>query len=311
MSLTRACLVVGALSLATPALTQDWKGTGRAEGKVLDPDGKPLQGVVVRLELPGRGSTELKTDKKGQWAILGLAGGNWNVDFSLKGYDTKSIAARLTSGNNPPIEVKLTKAAPVGPPPEVMDKLSKGDESYKAGKYPEARAQYEGALEAYEKLPAKKPEVSTALHMQIARCYSQEKNYAKELEHLQFVLDADPTNVEVRKLMALEAFQGGLLDKGLELLKGLDETAIQDPDIFYNIGVSFFNNQKVDEAIIYLTRALALNPAYADGYFLRGNAYLNLGKLGEAKADYKKFMEVAAPDDSRVETIKRVLEQIK
>jgi tetratricopeptide (TPR) repeat protein len=311
MSLSRACLLIGALSLSTPALAQDWKGTGRAEGKVLDPDGKPLGGVVVRLELPTRGSTELKTDKKGHWAILGLAGGNWNLDFSLKGYETKSISARLTSGNNPPIEVTLAKAAAVGPPPEVMDKLSKGDEAYKAGKYPEARAQYEAALEAYEKLPGKKPEVSTALHMQVARCYSQEKNYAKELEHLQFVLDADPTNVEVRKLMALEAFQGGLLDKGMELLKGLDETAIQDPDIYYNIGVSFFNNQKVDEAIIYLTRALTLNPSYADGYFLRGNAYLNLGKLAEAKADYKKFIEVVPPDDSRVETVKKVLEQIK
>ncbi len=314
MSFSRACLVFGALGLAglaAPAVAQDWKGTGRVAGTVTDTEGKPLEGVVVRMELPGRGSTELKTDKKGKWAILGIAPGNWNIDFSAKGYTPKGKAAYLTGQNNPNLDVKLEKAAPVGPPPEIMEALKSGDTAYKAGRYAEARAEYEKAFDAYQKLPDKKNDVLSSLHLQIARCYSQEKNYDKELEHLQFVLDADPSNADIRKLMALEAFQGGLLDKGVELMKGLDDAAIQDPDIYYNIGVSFFNKQKMDEAITYLTKAVTLNPSYADGYFVRGNAYLNLNKLAEAKADYKKFLEVAPADDSRVPTVKKVVEQLK
>jgi tetratricopeptide (TPR) repeat protein len=66
----------------------------------------------------------------------------------------------------------------------------------------------------------------------------------------------------------------------------------------------------VDEAIVYLTKAITVNPAYADGYFLRANAYLGQNKITQAKADYAKFLEVA-PQDARAETVKKVLTQLK
>lgn len=305
MRLRCAVMLVGAAALATPALAQDWKGQGRLSGKVMDPDGKPIANATIKLELAGRGGTEIKSDKKGTWAILGLASGAWYVDVAAEGYATKRITASVRQEERTaPIDLKLDKAAPKGPPPEVMAAIQKGDDAYKAGNYPEARAEY-------EKLLAMRPDLATTLHMQIARCLAQEKSYEKELEHLQFVLDADPTNVNIRKLMALEAFNGGLVDKGLELMKGLDEAALQDPDVLYNIAVAFYNNQKVDDAITYLTKAVAVNPTYADGYFLRANAYLGQNKIAEAKADYAKFLEVAPADDTRTETVKKVLAQLK
>jgi tetratricopeptide (TPR) repeat protein len=301
---SKALLLVGALVCAVPAAAQDWKGMGRAEGKVTDADGKPIADVIVKMQLPGRGQTQLKTDKKGHWAILGLAGGNWDLDFEAKGYDSKSIRVHFSEATpNLPIEVKLQKAAPKGPPPEVLEAVQKGDEAYKAGRFAEAREQY-------EKLLTMRPELAATLHMQIARCYSQEKNYAKELEQLQAILDADPKNAEVRKLMALEAFQGGMVEKGEELLKGLDDAAIQDPDVYYNVAVALFNNQKMEPAVTYLTKALALNPKYADGYFLRGKAYLSLGKMAEAKADFQKLLEIA-PEDPNAATAKAFLQQLK
>ena len=76
MSAHRYVLVAAALTLAAPAFAQDWKGMGRLEGRVLDPDGKPLPDVTVKLNLPSRGGgTTIKTDKKGHWAIGGIASG--------------------------------------------------------------------------------------------------------------------------------------------------------------------------------------------------------------------------------------------
>jgi tetratricopeptide (TPR) repeat protein len=304
MRVSKAFLLLGALAWAVPALAQDWKGMGRVEGKVTDTDGKPVADAIVKMQLPGRGQTQLKADNKGHWAILGVAGGNWDLDFEAKGFDTKSIRVHLSEGSpNLPIEVKLAKSAPKGPPPEVLEAIQKGDEAYKAGRFADAREQY-------EKLLTMRPELAATLHMQIARCYSQEKNYAKELEQLQAILDADPKNADIRKLMALEAFQGGMIEKGEELLKGLDDSAIQDPDVYYNVAVPLFNNQKMEAAVGYLTKALTLNPKYADGYFLRGKAYLSLGKMAEAKADFQKMIEVA-PDDPNAATAKAFLSQLK
>jgi tetratricopeptide (TPR) repeat protein len=181
--------------------------------------------------------------------------------------------------------------------------VRKGDEAYKAGRYAEARAEY-------EKLLVLRPDLSKTLHVQIARCYSQEGNYAKELEHLQAVLDADPTDQGLRLLMAQEALKGGLVDRGLELLKGVDESSVKDPNVYFNVAALLLNQQKAEEAIAYLSRAIALDPAYVDGYFQRGLAYIGLGKMAEAKADLQKVIELA-PASPQADTARKGLAQIK
>jgi len=306
---TRARVLAAAalVCLALPAAAQDWKGTGRLEGRVLDPDGKPVAEAVVKLALPARGGggTTLKTDKKGRWAIGGVAAGAWNIDVDAPGFTTKKVSARLGSESDrlPPVEVKLERAAPAGPPPEVAAAVKEGDEAYKAGHYAEARA-------AYEKLLALRPDLAKPLHMQIARCYGQEGNVAKELEHLQALLDADPTDQSLRLLMAQEALKGGLVDRGQELLRGVDDATITDPNIWFNIAALLLNQSKPEAAIPYLSRSVAADPAFADGYFQRGLAYLQLGRMAEAKADLRKVIELA-PDSAQAQTAKKGLEQIK
>jgi tetratricopeptide (TPR) repeat protein len=283
-----AALLVLLGSLAAPASAQDWKGLGRLEGKVLDADGKPIPDAVVRLENPGRGGgTTVKTDKKGRWAVLGLASGSWNIDIEVPGYAPKKLGLSMESEQQrmAPIEVRLDKAAPQGPAPELVDALKRGDEAFKAGRYPEARAEYEKVL-------AMRPDFAATLHKQIAYTYSQENNSEKTIEHLDKVLQADPANTEIRALLAQEAIKGGMLDKASEILKGLDDATIKDPDVFFNIAVLFLNKQKTDEAIPFFTKAVTLDPTYVDGYMQRGLAYLQLQRYAEAKADFRKVLEL-------------------
>jgi tetratricopeptide (TPR) repeat protein len=306
MSLRRGALVLAALGLAAPALAQDWTGTGRLEGKVIDPDGKPVADVVVKLDNPrAGGGPTVKTNKKGQWAYLGLAAGNWNIDFEAAGFAVKKVSIALPSEATrlPPMEVRLDKAAPKGPPPEVLQAIEKGDAAYKEGKWAEARAEY-------EKLLALRPELASTLHLQIARCHKQEGNIEKELDSLQKVLDADPANADIRTLMAMEAIEAGMVDRGVALLEGLDQAAIKNPDVFFNIGVGFVNQGKPDAAITFFSRAIAADPAYVDGYFQRGMTYLSAQKLAEAKADFQKVLELD-PSGPKAEASKKVLEQIK
>jgi tetratricopeptide (TPR) repeat protein len=305
MRLLRSLLLFCFALTALPAFTQDWKGgQGRLEGKVVDSDGKPLEGVNVRLDLPGRGGTTLKTDKKGHWAILGLADGTWNLDFQFPGYVMKKISAPVSEGNRiPPIDTKLAKVEATGPPPEVTAALQDGDNEYKAGHYPEARA-------SYEKLLAMRPDLGKALQMQIARCYKMEGNITAEIEHLQTASTLSPGDADIKTLMAMEALNGGLMDQASELFKQVDESTIKSPDVFYNIGVAFLNKGKSDEAITYFGKAITLDPNYVDGYFQRGLTYFGMQKLPEAKADFQKVMTLA-PQSPQAETAKKALASIK
>jgi tetratricopeptide (TPR) repeat protein len=305
-----AALLAGAV-LSALATAQDWKGTqGRFEGRVLDPDGKPIEGATVKLELPGRGGTTLKTDKKGKWAIGGVAAGRWNVDIEAAGFQKKQTYLMLQSELTriPPMETRLDRAVDPGPSEEVMAALKNADAAFEAQRYPEARALYEKAL-ADPKVAAQDA-ARKALHLRIARSLSQEGQYEKELEHLQAVLDMDPADSQIMSLMAQEAIKGGMLEKGLGLLAKLDETSVKDPAIYFNVGVLLLNQQKQTEAIQYFTKAVAVDPAYVDGYFQRGLAYLGQQKMAEAKADFQKVIELA-PGTPQADTAKAALGQIK
>jgi tetratricopeptide (TPR) repeat protein len=299
-----AALAVAAIP-ALPVAAQDWSGgTGRMEGKVTGPDGKPIAGATVKLELPQRGGTELTTDKKGKWAILGLMSGTWNVDIQAEGYVPRRLTASVMQEVRiPPIDVKLEKAAPKGPPPEVVAALDKADAAYKAGRFAEARAEY-------EKLLALRPDLATQIHRQIGFSYIQEKQYATGLDYLLKVLETEPDNVQVRAFAAQAAFEGGKPEKGRELLAALDDTKVDSPDVFFNLGVNLLNAGATEQAVTFFGKAVARDPAYVDGYYQRGLALLQLGKTAEAKADFQKVVELA-PGTPQGDLAKKALEQVK
>ena len=312
--LTTRFLATGVLALAVtaPLAAQDWRGTqGRMEGKVVDASGQPIVGATLKLELPGRGGTTLKSDKKGKWAIGGIAAGNWNLDVSAEGFVTKQVTVSLPTEFTrlPPVEITLAKSVDPGPPAEVLAALKDADAAFEAGKFSEARTLYEKAL-ADPKVAAQ-PAAAKALHFRIARALSQEEKYDEELVHLQAVLDADPGDTQVITLMAQEAIKGGQLDKGMALLAKLDEGQVKDPTVFFNVGVLFLNQQKQEEAIKYFTRSVTVDPTFLDGYVQRGLAYLGQQKMAECKADFLKVQSLAPAGSPQAEMAKKVLESLK
>ena len=307
-SLKRVCWSVFGLALLCASLAdaQDWKGSGRVEGRVLAPDGTPVVGATLKLvHTERKGGPTIKTDKKGRWAFLGLVAGTWNVDVEAPGYAVRQVSFNLPSeaSHLDPMEIRLEKSGPAPVPPEVLETVKKADEAYKAGRFAEAQAEY-------EKLLALRPDLATTIHQQMGFSLVQQKKYPEALEHLQKVLDADPANAPIRVIAAQAALSGGLVDRGLSLLKALDESAIKTPDVFFNLGVALINANRPEDAIPYFDKSIALDAAYADGYFRRGLAYLQLGKMAEAKADLQKFVELA-PTGAEADLARKALTQLK
>jgi tetratricopeptide (TPR) repeat protein len=303
-----AALTLLALTLApTPrAAAQDWKGMGRLEGRVTDADGKVIANATVKLGLPARGGgPTVKTDKNGKWAYLGLVAGFWTLDVDAEGYAARQVKVTLPSegARIPAIEVKLDKAAPKGPPPEVLQALSRAEDAYKAERYEEAIAEY-------DKLLALRTDLAATIHQQIGFAHLRLKRYEPALTHLQKALDADPANVQVRAIAAQAALEGGMLERGVALLKGIDEPSIKSPEVFFNIGVAFLNASQPQQAIVYFTKAIALDPRYADGYFRRALAYIQTDRLAEARADLGTLLALT-PDGPQADAARKTLEDLR
>ncbi|MGE0454374.1 MAG: tetratricopeptide repeat protein [Vicinamibacteria bacterium] len=291
-----------ACGVTVPLAGEDWKGTGRLAGRILDERGQPMAGVELRLELSPRGGSLVRTNAEGRWVLDGVAAGQWTLDVRVPGY----VAKRLTfsvppkTPRIPHLIVRLDKAP--GPPSEVVEILERGDLAFVAGRWAEARAEY-------AKLLALRPDAAALLHRQIARSYGNEGDYQNELEHLQVLLDLEPGNLLLRTQMAQEALKADDLERGMRLLAGIDEATIGDPAIFYNVAALHLNQQKTDEAILWLTKAVTLDPSFVDGYFQRGLAYLSQQKLEPSKADLRKVIELR-PASPQAETARQALAQL-
>jgi tetratricopeptide (TPR) repeat protein len=300
-----ACLTTAA---APQALAQDWRGVGRIQGSVVDESGQPIQGATLKAHCAERGGgTTITTNKKGEWVLGGVVGCNWAFDVSAPGYETLQIAIRLPgeSARLAPVKIplKAAKAAAGGASPELQALAAQADAAYKEGRYAEARAEY-------EKLLAARPDLATAVHQQVGFTYIQEKQYAKAVESLEQVLAAEPGNAQVRAIAAQAALEGRMVDKGRTLLSGLDETQIQSADVFFNMGINFFNAGESKDAVQYFGKAIAKDPAHVDAYYRRALGYLGLGQMAEAKADFQKVVELQ-PDGEMGAAAKKALESLK
>ena len=299
-TLTRGTLVVLILALsATVAMAQSWRGMGRMAGKVTDESGKPLEGVTVKLTLPGSGGTELKSNKKGEWQIGGIARGAWQVDFEFPPYEPRRITVSVAELSRvPPVEISLKL--------DVNEMVRM--EVVKASELM-AKQDYAGARAVYEAVLAKYP-TAYRLEPYIARTYYAEKKYDEAIKHLQIAVEKDPSDVENKLRLGNILMDTGRMEEGRKLLGTVDDSAVKDPAVFVNIGIALMNQNKADEALPYFEKAVKYFPDKGEAYYYRALIRLQKGDTEGTKSDLKKFLELS-PDAPEAPAAKKALEQIK
>jgi tetratricopeptide (TPR) repeat protein len=307
-----AWLVMAVTLAASPLGAQEWRGKARIDGFVKDKDGQPIADATVELT-KGAGKATTKTNKKGYWAILGLAGGPWNVDISAAGFETRRTSVNLEETSRlPSMDIRLEKAAPAAPAAgagvpdktgeEVRADVEEGNRLLGEKKYPEARAQYEKAL-------ALVPD-NTALLRGVAQTYHGEGNEDKAVETLRKIQQLEPDNTDNQVLLASMLLEQGKLEDGRKMLDAIPAGTIKDPAVYTNVGILLMNKKESDQAATYFGKAIEIDPTQAEGYYYRGLAYLGAKKNSEAKADFKKYLELK-PDGPEAKEIKDLLQTLK
>jgi len=297
------------------ALGQDWHlGRGRLEGTITSTKGEPIAGAVVALRYAGAGP-DLKTDKKGRWAILGLTGGSWNVDVSAPGFQSKKISVTVSelSRNQPVIlslepevkqEASQTEVQVGGKTisKEAAEAIEKANAAAKAKNYAEAEENY---LKALKELPDNPSLLSNlALNYYFDNTPEQALGFARKLAAV------DPENTDAWLMIAELELQKGNLEAGREALAKVPEERITSPEPYMNLGILCLNKKKLAEAEEAFTKAIAKNPDLAEAYFYRGLARYQAKRTAEAKADLQKSVELA-PAGKDAETAKEILKTIK
>jgi len=281
------------------ASAQSWRGMARVAGKVTDEQGKPLEGVSVKLNQPGAGGTTVKTDKKGEWSVGGLRGGEWQLDFDLATYETRHITVQLGELSRiPPVEIKLkqdlNEVIRVG--------MVQAGELVGQKKFAEARVVYQDILKRYPN--------ASRIESYLARIFYLEKNYDEAVKHLRIAIDKDPSDIENKLRLGNILMEIGKMDEGRQVLATVDDTAVKEPAIFVNIGISLMNQNKADEALVYFEKAIKVFPDKGDGYYYRALIRLQKGDTAGTKADLTKFLELS-PNAPEAAAARKALDQLK
>ncbi len=134
------------------------------------------------------------------------------------------------------------------------------------------------------------------------------------MEAYQKAIDLAPEDPTLYQNMGGLYASMGDTEKARELYqKAVSLSAYGDPKDaavnYYNMGVTFINSGKSEEAIEALNKALEADPAYAEAHYQLGISMLGTGQMEESAGHLKKYLELA-PQGPNAEVAKQLVEQL-
>jgi hypothetical protein len=88
------------------------QGTGFVQGRVVDEADAPVTDVTVTVTHSDGATLSAKSDAKGEWKVIGLGRGQWELTFEKKGYTPAKAKAFFESDQTRvwPFTIKLKAA---------------------------------------------------------------------------------------------------------------------------------------------------------------------------------------------------------
>jgi tetratricopeptide (TPR) repeat protein len=286
------------------AFSQSYRGQGRLKGKVTDEDGKPLDGVTVKVfSVRGQSGFEVKTNAEGEWTANYIRGGSYNLDFLKSGYEPRSISTTITeSTNNPPVEIKLKKASGLMITEDLKAELEAGNKLFEEQKYEEA-------CRTYEDLIAKNPE-AYIIYQNVGNCRFELRQYDLAEAAYQKVLEKEPTNAGILLLIGNCYANRDRPEEAMTWYNKIEFEKITDPTVLFNIGTSFTKQAKYEDALKYYKRSVEIQKDFLDGLYQLGLTYLTLGNNAEAVTPFEEYLKHDATS-GRADQVRGFLEFLK
>jgi Tfp pilus assembly protein PilF len=309
-------LILG-LSASGLAYSQAGRGVGRIGGVVVDTEDKPIEGVKVMIVFSADENLkhEATTNKKGEWAFLGLGTGNWNMTATVKGFLPVSKPLYVSQLSiNPKVTVRLQKTS-TGGGGIIQDEttfvfLEKANQLFKEKKYDEAIASYQQFM---EKNPA-----AYQVSLSIADCYQEKGEIEKAIELYNKIIEQAKTDQAMGKEMTAKA-QAGIgncylrqnkLQEAQNFFKQSVDNSPNDEILAYNVGEIYFKNGKFDDALHYFDLAAQIKPDWPDPYLKLGYVFLNKADNANAISKLEKFLSLE-PEGKRADLAKDIINAIK
>jgi tetratricopeptide (TPR) repeat protein len=337
--------LISALMIPAVCLTLAADSTGRIAAKVTAKDGTPIAGATILLErVEITWAKTITTNAKGAVLQVGLEPKEFNITVSANGYvplkarrkiplaDTLAETFVLLTPDEARAAAKLAPGQAAADPSAAKEEagstaFNTGVEFYNAKNFAEALPFIEQAYQnmvdastaskdatAKAELDAKLPTIERVYGITLVEVgKSEEAKNPLALKAEPFLTRAFEKNPkDQRVILSLLDLAQVKKDEAMtaKYQAVMDAIIGPRPELAYNEATAAFNAGKYKEAKIFVTKAIATDPKFAESYYLLGVVEYSLGNTKAAKESFRKYMEIA-PTGKKAGEVKEFLKELK
>jgi tetratricopeptide (TPR) repeat protein len=309
------CAVLMTVAMVLPATAQT---SGGVKGRVVDAKGQPIEAAKITVEYTdGVSRTNVtKTNKKGEYVLIGLVPGNYKVTAEKEKIGSQSFDGRVRIGDLLEINFKLEPGAG-GPTKEDIAKAAAIKKVFEEGVTASRGGDNDSAIAKFNEAIAIYPSCFDCYY-NIGYAYSQKKEWPKAEESFKKAIDLKPDYSEAYNGLAqiynaqkrFDEAQAASQKAASLAMAGGAAGGGGGADAFYNVGVTAWNAGKAEEAKKAFEEVLKLDPKHANSHYQLAMCLINLGKLPEAVAEFEQYL-LYAPDGQYAAQVKAMLTQLK
>lgn len=282
---------------------------GAVRGKLIDEQGKPLEGIACRIELEGGGgrASTVVTKKDGSFVKAGLLVGNYVVTCEKDGMRPLPIAAPVTAFEQ--IDLGTNTMYPLAPGELTEKDHARATELLAKFNMSSSSDDHQGTLNSLFELQKMMPE-SPEVHYNIASTYEKMGETDKALESYQKTVELKPDFYDA--WLGIAGIQGkkkSWPEAAAAMKKAIDLKAT-DPIAVFTYAVYADNSGDTPAAEAAYRKTLELDPNRALAHYQLGVIEAGKGQNDAAIAHFEKFLELA-PTDPQAESAKRAVETLK
>ncbi len=158
---------------------------------------------------------------------------------------------------------------------------------------------YESAKKAYEDAIALNP-YNPGLYLSLARLHGAQGQFAPAQEAIGRALQLRNNYIEAIFFLSQVQVANGEIKNALVSARVATEINPNEPILLFQLGILHYNDKNYIEAVNALSRAVTINPQYANARYFLGLSLVRLGKNAEA---IEQFVEIQKTNEDNQEVI--------
>lgn len=280
-------------------------------GKVVDNENEPLPKVEITLRDKGSSrSYRVTTDKNGDYKLIGIPHGIYEVTVRKEGYQMKTDEWNFETSQDRMQKVEMGAIVLVSEEKiREIERVKQARVDFEQAAEKIRQADFDRAITILKRMIEKNPDDANA-HYLLGICYLRKKMFPDAVQELTKTTELQPSFAGAYHQLGIYYQQQRELDKALEFYKKALELEPKSAESLYNAGLILFELNRVPEALTYFEKALELRPS--DPEFLEMASRSHIHQQNFARAlEYLEKAKNASPDNEKREFLEQMITKLK